>query len=213
MTAAGIQLRLQRELLDPQDEQLLALVHCHGNADKKGKKKDLFVCLVNKTTQSQGFQISIAEYKGTAAAASVEDSSSTSENVALLHTTELPRKKRSWNLRELKSIDAKGIEAHFELEFDRAPNAYTWTAVNREEKNKFLSTLINLSTRHSKGHKLSVSNLPDDVIVVDSESIGDKGSRGGNNAEEWPIMNRDGGGGQGGGAAPGGCSCEGGPGG
>ena len=129
---AGFQLRLQRELFDLNHEQLVSMVQCVG--EKKGKRRDIYICLLNEVHQSQ-FHISIAELK-----------SSNPDRSA-----ELPKKKRSWSIKELIGIDAKYNDLvkeeaqDFSLDFEG--KIFTWTSVNTEEKKKFLSTLINLSAR------------------------------------------------------------------
>jgi hypothetical protein len=59
---AGIQLRLQKELFAPADEQLLALAHCFKAApDKKSSKnKDIYLCIVNEAASQSGFQVSLS---------------------------------------------------------------------------------------------------------------------------------------------------------
>jgi hypothetical protein len=58
---AGIQLRLQKELFTPCDEQLLSLVHCFKalGADKKSNKsnRDIFLCLISDTSNQPGYQV------------------------------------------------------------------------------------------------------------------------------------------------------------
>jgi hypothetical protein len=57
---AGIQLRLQKDLFTPCDEQLLTAVHCFKiSTDKKVTKnnKDVFLCLVNESSNQPGFQV------------------------------------------------------------------------------------------------------------------------------------------------------------
>jgi hypothetical protein len=86
-----------------------------------------------------------------------------------------------------------GDESGFDLEFDKQASAYSWKALDVEEKKRFLSTLINLSARHQKS-KVSVSNLPKDVIIVDQDSVigSDRGKE--SSSGQWPLMNKDNGG-------------------
>ena len=59
---AAMQLRLQKDLFAPCDEQLLTSVHCFKAAhDKKLHKtnKDIFLCLANEATNQPGYQVCI----------------------------------------------------------------------------------------------------------------------------------------------------------
>jgi hypothetical protein len=161
---AGIELKLQREVFEPQREQLLAMVHCIS--EKKGRIRDSVVCLVNNSSSTSAaapfrFHIVITElrFSGPAAAATT--------------ATDAPKRKHTWPISELKAIDAKFSAQQqqpnndFVLEFDKP---FTYTAVNAEERKKFLSTLINLSVRHNRKQSLQILNLPPDVVVVEEVS-------------------------------------------
>ena len=57
---AGMQLRLQKDLFTPCDEQLLTVVHCFKvSTDKKVNKgnKDIYLCLVNEASNQAGYQV------------------------------------------------------------------------------------------------------------------------------------------------------------
>ena len=102
---AGIQLRLQKELFAPNDEQLMAMAHCFKlskDAKEKSvgsKRKEIYLCVLNEgSPQHQPqFNISICEVKG-------------SEK-----RNDLPKRKRNWALRELKSIrrQISGASGHW----------------------------------------------------------------------------------------------------
>ena len=57
----GIQLRLQKELFTPSDEQLLALAHCFkaSSEKKSAKNKDIYLCIVNEASNQPGYQVSV----------------------------------------------------------------------------------------------------------------------------------------------------------
>ncbi len=177
-SSAGMQLRLQRELFDPAGEQLLAMVQCvvpaggehhhhHGrgkSAASAGARREVYLCLLNQVQQSQ-FHISIAELKG----GIVSDEPVSSRKTS---ASELPKRKRTWSLKELTGLDAGGDGVGFELEFERGAASHAWTAAAADDKKRFLSTLINLSARHDRRggkKKLTLANLPEDVIVVDAD--------------------------------------------
>ncbi len=91
---AGIQLRLQKELFTPSNEQLLSMVHCIKVASEKdrSKTKDIYLCVVNETdrfSRHNQFNINVVEVKG-------------SEKRG-----DLPKRKRNWTLHELRHIDGK----------------------------------------------------------------------------------------------------------
>ncbi len=161
--SAGIQLRLQRELLDPQGEQLLAMVQCApapgaagadykaAAANRKVSRRDVYLCLLNQVHDSQ-FHICIAELRGGGG-------------------EELPKKKRTWSMKELTAIDGGGGEVtDFELEFEKGA-CHSWRATAMDDKKRFLSTLVNLSARHDRRakKKLRLTNLPPDVVVVEAD--------------------------------------------
>ena len=124
--AAGLQLRLQRELFDPHGEQLLALVECAA-VEKKSKRREVYLCLLNEVQQSQ-FYISIAELRGTGGA----------------DPNELPKKKRAWAMRELTAVDGGGEGEGFALDFEAGGAVATtnWSAVRPEDKKRSVAALV-----------------------------------------------------------------------
>ena len=166
---SGMQLRLQRELFAPNNETLLSLVHCISDKDKN-KTKDIFLCLINETDYNHGGGLThnIIEVKGQA---------------------DLKRK-RNWTLHELKSIDAKHSDddandqdwnLDFELGF--SDKRFIYKAVNYEEKKRFLATLLGLSEKF----RLSILNLPPDLIVPDSSTKDQQVQP--KDGQSWPIIN------------------------
>ena len=197
---SGIQLRLQREVFTPHNEQLLNLVHCIklSSEKDKGKSKDIYLCLVNEADRSSHgnqFNINIVE---------VKESDKRGD---------LPKRKRSWTIQELRSIDGK----HQEESVSSASNAATtedlfpgdfelglndklvsYKAINYEEKKRFLTSLIGLSDRvHIKGNhsrKISLNNLPPDLVL--EETLRSKGRASGDDdtetiKESWLMMGKD----------------------
>eukprot|EP00095_Tigriopus_kingsejongensis_P011050 snap_masked-scaffold23_size669530-processed-gene-1.4 protein:Tk11050 transcript:snap_masked-scaffold23_size669530-processed-gene-1.4-mRNA-1 annotation:"exocyst complex component 1" len=174
---SGIQLRLHREVFSPNGDQLLSMVEC--TSEKKGKRREIFICLLNETQQSAQFRISITEMKAHPD-----------------RPQELPKKKRSWSIKDLVGIDAKHHplgdklelqgENHFELEFEKP---FSWMAVQAEELNKFLATLINLCYRHAAIYpNLRLANLPPALVhlaqkpgEIEPQSASSQGG------EAWPI--------------------------
>ena len=166
---SGMQLRLQRELFAPNNEQLLSLVHCLSDKDKS-KTKDIYLCLINETdyTHGGGLTHNLIEVKG----------------------QELKRK-RTWTLHELKSIDAKHNDHNdqdtFQLDFELGFNdkRFTYKAVNYEEKKRFLATLLGLTEKF----RLSVLNLPPDLVVAQESLTKEVSDQLKKDHHSWPISN------------------------
>ena len=124
---SGMQLRLQRELFTPQNEQLLSMVHClRVEKDKNKPTKDIFLCIVNETDRFSlhgQLNINIVEAKGTSGEKRNYD---------------LPKRKRSWTLHELKSIDAKhkGLYTLCYIKFEETSTYFTYIAREKKKKKK-----------------------------------------------------------------------------
>ena len=209
-----MQLRLQRELFAPNNEQLLSMVHCVSEKDKN-KTKDIFVCLVNETDRFSvpgQFNINIVEAKGSDKRGEliiVELIFKIVDLIALLYPQgELPKRKRNWTIHELRNVDGKHEDTNadhldigeFELGFSN-DKKYAYKAVNYEEKKRFLSTLIRLADQVSsagQSRKVSVANLPPDLVLEDTKSKTaalPSEARSGDSQEEakdsWPMMGKD----------------------
>ena len=206
-------IRLQKELFVG-DEKLLAMAHCFKLSNEKkvhAKRKEIYLCILN-TQESSGthqpvghFNISLCEV---VSKASVSNSSNTSSTAygSDKRNVELPKRKRTWSLRELRTIDgchiprtdhentAKETEENgdFELGF-HGDKVVSWTAVNFEEKTRFLSTLVSLATRSgragTKNTLVNLCNLPADVAAAaqgDAANLAPNESDP-NKAEKWPL--------------------------
>ena len=205
MAGNGIQLRLQKELFTPSNEQLLSMVHCNKSAGDKDrtKTKDIYLCVVNETgrfSRHNQLDISIVEVKG-------------SEKRG-----DLPKRKRNWTLHELRHIDGKHREGGstnskddylFPGEFDLGfgDKVFSYKAFNYEEKKRFLTTLVSLSDRVHVGgtaasqklRKISLKNLPPDMVLEETLKSKGRSASGDDNgaaaAEEnkdsWPMMGKD----------------------
>ena len=139
-----MQLRLQRELFTPNNEQLLGMVHCLRitkgitNDKDKNKAKDIFLCIVNEADRFSlhgQLNINLVEVKGD-------------------KRGDLPKRKRAWTLHELRSIDGKhsdqeNQDALFPGEFDLVfgDKFFSYKAVNYEEKKRFLTRVFHHSCR------------------------------------------------------------------
>ena len=109
---AGIQLRLQKELFAPNDEQLMAMAHCFKSqvSSAASKKKEIFLCVLNEIGHrggggagGGGLNITISEVKADPGPAS--------------GGTAAPKRKRSWTLRELTGIDGRSVQSYYSLQF------------------------------------------------------------------------------------------------
>ncbi|XP_046397854.1 exocyst complex component 1 isoform X2 [Ischnura elegans] len=146
---ATIRHELQREVFKPLEESLESFV----NVSKVlKKKKTSFLCITS--TSQKPTTIHVYQVK---------------------KTDKSYKKKNSWILGELISVDIKtpAEESHeFDLQFDKN---YRWYAINLLEKKKFLTTLWKLWCKHMPKQKSPFRNLPEDWIASVNPSI-DQGS-------------------------------------
>lgn len=75
-----------------------------GNKNFDLSLPDIYLCLLNEIRQSQ-FRISISELRA------IENPSPDND---------LPKRKRTWALRELKAVDGKNESQEFDLEFEKS---------------------------------------------------------------------------------------------
>ena len=205
---AGIQLRLQKELFAPNDEQLFAMAHCfkldRGGALREksgrtsgvtagGRRKEIYLCILNEGNPQQQpqFNINICEVKG-------------SEK-----RNDLPKRKRTWALRELNLIDAKFVKdskdskdgsgtdfldntGDFDLGF--TDKVFSWTAVNYEEKKRFLSALVSVVTRgQGRKYRVNMMNLPPEVEAITEDTGSKDGSASQSEVKSgWPMLTKEG---------------------
>ena len=201
---AGMLIRLQKELFVG-DEHLLAMCHCFKiTKEKKAqtKRKEIYLCILN-TQESHAqqpvghFNISICEVVSKASSSSATESLSTNDK----RNIGLPKKKRTWALRDLKSIDGRQLVTNDSAENDdngefllgfHGEKELIWTAVNFEEKKRFMSTLVSLATKSKRaGSKnlVTLANLPPEVAAA-AESDSNKQSVSENEEaknEKWPL--------------------------
>ncbi|XP_064608432.1 exocyst complex component 1-like isoform X2 [Liolophura sinensis] len=130
---------LQRDVFLPCDERLIGLAH----VTKAGrKKKSSFLCVAvskEKPVQAQVYQVKKAD-KG-----------------------ELYKKKASWTLRSLKTVDGRDLEketAEFDLHFEKI---YKWVASSIPDKENFIACLWKLSQRYLI-HKPEFVNVPEHLL-------------------------------------------------
>ena len=196
-------IRLQKELFIG-DEHLLAMSHCFKLTREKKvqtKRKEIYLCILNtqesSTQQPVGhFNISICEVVSKASNASSNDN----RNIGL------PKRKRTWALRELRSIDGRHLllnkdskeneeNGDFVLGF-HGDKEFSWTAINFEEKKRFLSTLVSLATKSGRTgtkNRVALANLPLEVAAAADGEAGTQAvsENGGTKTEKWPLE-RDG---------------------
>lgn len=141
MTASII--RELQDIFNPGEERLIAC--CHVSKYLK-KKKTSFLCLVSTTNVP--FNISIVQIK---------------------QTDKLQfKKKRSWSLAELKSVDGhKELydTKEFDLYFDKV---YHWVALNSKERYAFIHNLWKQVTKHILKDLPIFKNIPKSWITEDA---------------------------------------------
>lgn len=112
---SGIKYILQKDLFDEVDTKILCVLSvCKLNVKKSQKSTEI---LVLNSENSTGFT-SITQVK-------VQDKG-------------VYKKKRSWQLDELKIVEGHNNDHEFDLVFDRK---FEWAAINLNEKKTFLSML------------------------------------------------------------------------
>lgn len=134
---AAIRHTLQRDVFQPNDEHLLAVVHV---SKLLKKKKTSFLCIA--ITTEKPICVTIYQVK------------KTDKNVF--------KKKRSWMLNELKSVDGKNISGdthEFDLQFDKV---FKWFAINLQERQNFLVVLWKQCFKHLPKQKPQFHNLPEE---------------------------------------------------
>lgn len=143
MTTTSVLRSLQIDVFEPNDERLITC--CHVSKYLK-KKKTSFLCLV--ITSLMPYNISIVQVKQT--------------------DKQTYKRKRSWSLVELKSVDGHN-EAEDTLEFDlHLDKVFRWVAANSKEKHVFIHNLWKHSTRHILKDKPSFKNVPRSWITEDA---------------------------------------------
>lgn len=134
---------LQQDIFQPTEERLITC--CHVSKYLK-KKKTSFLCLVSTTTLP--YNITIIQIKQT--------------------DKQIFKKKRSWALAELKSVDGHN-EQYDILEFDlHLDKVYRWVATNPKERHAFIHNLWKQSSRHILKDKPMFKNIPKAWITEDA---------------------------------------------
>lgn len=131
--AAGIKYILQKEICDSVDERIISVVH----VSKLFKKKNTYyLCIL--TTIKPRVLISICQIK---------------------HEKGIYKKKRSWELSELKQVDGRNEVAdthEFDLVLEKQ---YRWLAPNLHERQHFITTLWK-QTNKLRSNKVDFKNVP-----------------------------------------------------
>jgi len=153
MTA--LRLRLQKELFDVTEEQLVCLAHV---TRQEKKKRDWVLCLAR--TNDVPVYVKIYLLKKT-------DKDSF-------------KKKQEWQLRDLKILDGVSSESP-EIKMD-LDERYSWIVASVQEKEAFLKIVQNLCERYNIGRKTKFLNLScvgegsargqGGVLVVDDQQQG-----------------------------------------
>jgi exocyst complex component 1 len=113
---SGIKYILQKDLFDEEDTKILCVLSvCKSHARKS---HEILVLSNSNTTNCHSILHSITQVK--------------------VQEKGVYKKKRSWQLDELKIVDGHGSDHEFELVFDRK---FEWNAITLNEKKSFLSML------------------------------------------------------------------------
>jgi len=133
---AALRLRLQKEMFDVTEEQLLALAHVtNAQEQEKRKKRELSLCVVR--TRDVPVYVKLVLVKRT--------------------EKDLYKRKAEWQLRDLRVVDglaADSAELRLELE-----ERMTWLAASLEEKEAFLKVVQQMCERYNVGRKTKFVNM------------------------------------------------------
>jgi hypothetical protein len=142
---ATIGLSLQRDLFQPNDERLLAFI----NVTKPQKKKKKF------------YLLSLV----------LNDSKRTHLIYLIKKTDQFYRKHKSWQLSELRAVDAKSDSKsdsidtkEFELHYNNK-QVFKWMANSLNDKYSFIQLLTRLSSQHFSLQKINFLNIPKEALV------------------------------------------------
>nr|CAH7715495.1 unnamed protein product [Callosobruchus chinensis] len=134
---------LQNEVFEPNEERLITC--CHVSKYLK-KKKTSYLCLVSTSTLP--YNVSIVQVKQT--------------------DKQVFKKKRSWELAELKCVDGYK-DSYDTLEFDlHLDKIYRWVSTNPKERHAFIHNLWKQASRHILKDKPTFKNVPSNWITEDA---------------------------------------------
>lgn len=142
--AAGIKYILQKEICDTLDERIISVVH----VSKLYKKKNTYYLCILSTIKPR-VVISICQIK---------------------HEKGVYKKKRSWELSELKQVDGRtdSTETHeFDLVLEKQ---YRWLAPNLHERQNFITTLWK-QTNKLRSNKVEFKNVPQVWFSMSPEHV------------------------------------------
>nr|XP_022906729.1 exocyst complex component 1 [Onthophagus taurus] len=141
---------LNKEVFESSEERVLALCHV-GKLLKK--KKSSILCVT--TTINPPANISIVQVK---------------------QTDKTFKKKRTWSLVDLKSVDGKNEDQRF-LEFDlQLDKMYRWVALNWQERQAFIVTIWRQANKYVLKDKPKFRNVPktwlmEDILTPESNFV------------------------------------------
>ncbi|XP_023018204.1 exocyst complex component Sec3 [Leptinotarsa decemlineata] len=134
---------LQQYVFEPNEERLIS---CCQVSKYLKKKKSSLLCLV--TTTVLPYNISLVQVKQT--------------------DKQLFKKKRTWALAELKSVDGH-TDSYETLEFDLyLDKVYRWVASSSKERHAFIHNIWKQSSRHILKDKPMFKNIPKAWITEDA---------------------------------------------
>uniref|UniRef100_A0A914X136 Exocyst complex component Sec3 PIP2-binding N-terminal domain-containing protein n=1 Tax=Plectus sambesii TaxID=2011161 RepID=A0A914X136_9BILA len=134
---AAIRASLQRELFQPDDERLMAVINVVKSGKKK-KKDSTFLCLA--VTTNQPITVRLYQVKS--------------------DKGDVFKKKSTWLLRQVRQVNGinpRKQTGEFELLIDKV---FRWTATNVAEKDPFIKQLWKLSNRYLPVQKPEFVNVP-----------------------------------------------------
>lgn len=155
---AGIKYNLQKEVFDKTNEKLISISSVY---DLSRKKKNSYLCILSSINPPTSFTIcQVKQYdKG------------------------LYKKKRSWELGDLKVVDGKSEDPET-YEFNLfVEKEYRWFASNLHERQNFITVLWKLVNKHV-GTKPVFKNIPQVWLALPSEKKEEKEQNPDNSSDE-----------------------------
>jgi len=155
MTA--LRLRLQKEVFDATEEQLVGLAHIIRQEKDKKKKRDWLLAIAS----TKDIPVYVKLY------------------LLKKNEKEVFKKKQEWHIRDLKILDgisAESLDVKMDLD-----DKYTWNFNKSEEKEAFLKTLQQMCDKHNIGRRTKYINM---AWVLGDQSARGQGGVGQNNIPE-----------------------------
>lgn len=158
---SGIKYILQKELFDEEDTKIICVISVCKIHAKKSRPTAILVLTSENSTGTSITQVKVQD-KG------------------------VYKKKRSWQLDELKSVDGHNNEHEFDLVFERK---FEWISITLNEKKTFLSMLWRYVNKASVLNKALFRNIPESWMDDSTPMLDTTTQSGGKESPDEEISN------------------------